>query len=265
MPPTESRNNESNKLVNTQLSSFEQNYKEYPDATYQSRKLLLIAGIVVVVVLLLISVTVLWNTYHFGVDDIDPAISEMNIWQPQLNVSFNQNLSLNGISISMSPNSLFKNPYTIYGKTLSIYFKVPLDQNTTYTVTINRIEDTKRQLISNIKYTFKPAYIKRSGVTDDEEEDALEGRNQSSPAYQDPILSHLPYDTVDFDLSPSFGLASNGMATLTLKAQLFIHAAQSGNESAATAQDKQEVQSYIQSIGLNPNKYTIQYTVVSPP
>lgn len=74
----------------------------------------------------------------------------------------------------------------------------------------------------------------------------------------DPIFKYIPHSTLDYSLT---GASNGGQALLT--AQLFLTAVDQSNPDVATAQYKQEVLDYINSVGLDPSKYTITYTTVS--
>lgn len=72
----------------------------------------------------------------------------------------------------------------------------------------------------------------------------------------DPMFDYLPHSTLDYTLTATVDSSNKTI----LNAQLFLTEADQADPSAALAQYKQEVVEYIQSVGLNPNSYTINYT-----
>lgn len=80
----------------------------------------------------------------------------------------------------------------------------------------------------------------------------------------EPLLNHLPYQTTDFILKPSFVSGQNNQPRLEIDATLLLSHADASNPTAAAATYKQEVISYLTSLGVNPANYTINYTVNSP-
>lgn len=219
--------------------------------------------VIVVLILVVVGVASLIHSSHLRIVSTDPNVNQMTTWTPFFKITFSKKVSAAGLSVSSSPKIIYNNKVDVSGNTVTVNLNVPLDSNQTYTIILNNISSTDGQRITNKIYRFKPASVSRNQLGEDEQE-ALLQRNQASKAYQDPILSHLPYRSVDFNLTSSFGAGANNLAVLRLQAQLLLHFAQLGDKPAAVAADKQEVLDYIKSLGLDPNKYTIQYTVVSP-
>lgn len=220
-------------------------------------------GVIVVLILVVVGVASLIQSSRLRIVSTDPNINQMTTWTPFFKITFSKKVSATGLSVSSSPKIIYNNKVDVSGNTVTVNLNVPLDSNQTYTIILNNISSTGGQRITNKIYRFKPASVSRNQLGEDEQEVLLQ-RNQASKAYQDPILSHLPYRSVDFNLTSSFGAGANNLAVLRLQAQLLLHLAQLGDKSAAVAEDEQEVLDYIKSIGLDPSKYTIQYTVVSP-
>lgn len=79
----------------------------------------------------------------------------------------------------------------------------------------------------------------------------------------DPILNSLPHSTLDYNLTVAQGTTGiKGDQKLILDADLLLSAAdvRSGRDAAIAAYT-QEVRDYITSLGLNPDSYTINYTI----
>jgi hypothetical protein len=220
--------------------------------------------VLLVIVVLLVSLVAVftYDRSHLRIVGNDPNIDNMTIWTPYLKINLNKPVSSASLSISASPDILYGRPIS-RGKTVIIYLSVPLDPSKTYTIMVRRIASASGQQVINKQYSFRPKVVSQGQIPDDQRE-ALILRNQQSPVYKDPLLTHLPFRSVDFSLTSSFGSTDNNQPVLTLKAQLVLHRAQLGNSDAAIAADKQQVRDYISSFGLNPDNYTLQYSVISP-
>lgn len=78
----------------------------------------------------------------------------------------------------------------------------------------------------------------------------------------DSILNNLPHSTLDYNLTVAQGTPGVENQKLALDAELLLSAAdvRSGRDAAIAAYT-QEVRDYITSLGLNPDSYTINYTI----
>ncbi len=214
------------------------------------------------VLVFLIIAYMVFEYFNFSYLGTTPGLSQTYNWTPVIEFRFNKNLITKGLSVSMSPNSLYGN-YKIKGNLIEVPLSVPLSNSTTYSITINSVYDTHGQELKNLVYTFKPRSISVSSLPDYQKYDLI-SRNEASPVYQDPILKHLPYDTIDFSLVATFPAGKNNIPSLVLVAKINIPAAYTGSlAQQMTIQYEQEVQSYIQSLGLNPSNYTIDYVITN--
>jgi hypothetical protein len=103
-------------------------------------------------------------------------------------------------------------------------------------------------------------------LTTAEQKVLINEQSQFPQQLKDPILSHLPYGTLDYNLTDSFQTV-NGQAQLVLKAQILLDAADVSSpqtEQSAITQYEQQVTQYITSLGLNPSNYDILYSIVQP-
>jgi len=218
---------------------------------------------IVVLILLSIFLTIVYKQTQFRIVSTDPAINQMTIWTPYFKLDLSKEISTNSVSVSTNPNIIYKNDIKTTGKTVTIYLSVPLDSSKTYTVSVNGITSANGQKIFNRQFSFKPRQVSRDSLPDEQKETLIQ-RNEQSSVYSDPLLKYLPYRSVDFALAGSFGATTNNQPQLSIQAQLLLHLAQSNDKDAAVATDKQEVIDYIKSLGLDPSKYNIQYSVISP-
>ena len=199
----------------------------------------------------------------FRITGTDPSLSSVYTWTPFVKLNFNRQLSSQNVYINSSPNVLYSPSYTLNGNTLYINLAVPLKQGVTYKINLVHINDKSGDELKNKTIKFVAGYLPKSQLPQDQQEELIR-RSQQSAAYKDPILQHIPYYSIDFNLLPSVSTGNNSQVKLSLTAQLFIPAADSGDPSNAIANDKQEVADFIQSLGLNPLAYDINYQVVGP-
>ncbi len=213
-------------------------------------------------VVFLIIAFMVFEYFNFSYLGTNPGPSQTYNWTAVIEFKFNKSLISKGLSVSMTPNSLYGN-YKVKGNLIEVPLSVPLSTQTTYSITVNSVYDNHGQELKNLVYTFKPKSISVSSLPDYQKYDLI-SRNEASPVYKDPILKHLPYDTIDFSLAATFPAGKNNIPSLVLVAKINVPAAYTGSlAQQVTNQYEQEVQSYISSLGLNPSSYTIDYVVNS--
>ncbi len=222
-----------------------------------SKKILLFFG-------LLVAFFVAYSIYdyfNFSYQSTDPSTSQVANWTPFLKIKFNQNLSSSDLSVKMSPNDFYGKGYSVSGDELILSLGVPMQTGTTYKISVDKIKDSHGQTISNLNFSFTPVAKNISQLPESQQE-ALVGRNESSPVYKDPILSHLPYQSLDFSLAATFPTGKNNLPSLVLIADIFVPMADTGSlQQEVINQYQQEVVNYIVSLGLNPKSYTIDYVI----
>lgn len=203
----------------------------------------------------------IYDYFNFSYQSTNPLTTQIATWSPFLKIQFNQNLSPNGLLVKMSPADFYGKGYSVSGDELILSLGVPMQAGTTYKISVAEIKDTHGQTIRNLNFSFTPISKNISQLPESQQE-ALVGRNESSPVYRDPILSHLPYQSLDFSLAASFPTGKNNLPSLVLIANIFVPMADTGLLQQETInQYQQEVVSYIASLGLNPKSYTIDYVI----
>jgi hypothetical protein len=90
--------------------------------------------------------------------------------------------------------------------------------------------------------------------------------NFSKTATADPILKHLPYGALDYDIQPVFKVINN-KRVLTLQITIFLTGAdykQSHQAIDSTVKTKEDsALDYIKTQGFDPSKYQIDFIVPS--
>jgi len=225
-------------------------------------KIKLVKTIFLVVGLILIAWLVygIYNYYNFSIVSTSPNLNTVATLSPYIKIDFNHTLSNKNIFISAPNNLLYSHKYYVNGKTLTIQLNEPLSTDKKYSITIDNLIDNHGQKIKNKVISFIPKKETLGQLSKNAQEELII-RNESSTIYKNPILSHLPYFSVDFSLSADFTNTSfTSKSKLALNAQLTIPAAYVGSSRQNYInQDKQQVISYISSLGLNPSNYIINY------
>lgn len=233
-----------------------------PRVTHRTRStLILLLAIVAIVGFVWIGL----QSAKFHITGTDPGTNKVALISPYIRVNFNKQLSSTNLSISADPKEEIKS-YSAKNTVLQINLNTPLHADTTYTITIRSISSTSGSTLTNQIIKFTPQDIDYQDLSKEQQQAIMQTQVQRPAAQSDPILSHLPHGTLDFNLEPTFTTDSNGKTTLVLEATILPSAADvrggEAVEQAAVDQYKQEVIDYIKSLKLDPASYTIDYKVV---
>lgn len=226
--------------------------------SFRKIKALLVLVVTIIVVVIVFNILTLSK---FHIVSTDPNLNQISNAAPSLAINFNKPVISSSVKIASYPNVIAG--YSVHNKTIDISF-TSLTINTKYNIIITKVIATNNEVVVNKDLAFVARYISPSNMPKDEEKQILQNQdNYSSPA-NNPIVAHLPHDTLSYSLSAQITKGSNGKSQLVLNAELLLSEADMSNENAAIAKDKQAIQSYIQSVGLNPQNYTIVYTISVP-
>lgn len=218
---------------------------------------------VFLLVIVLVVAGLVWNM-RFHITGTTPTASQFNFITPFVDVNFNK--ALNPKEISIESSSIIKAYAVVQPKSLRIYLHEPLAINQSFTIVISSVESLSNSKLDNKKITLVANKVNFNLLTPAEQKVLIEDQSQYPPQVKDPILSHLPYGTLDYNLSASYKTI-NGKAQLILSAQILLDAediSSAQTEQAAISTYEQQVSQYISSLGLNPSNYDIQYAIVQP-
>ncbi len=224
------------------------------------KRLRVVLGIIVVALVGWVIIYTL-GVHKFRVVSTNPATNQVSSATPFFDVTFNKPLLERGLKITSSPNIV--DSYAAKGRVIDISL-APMTINNTYIITIHSVLATDGETITNKSFRFVANYISPSNVSKKQQQAILNNQDNYSTPINDPIMAHLPYQTLNFSLSAQVTPGSNGKSGLVLQAQLLLSEADMSDQVAGVAQDKQMVVNYIQSLGLNPTKYNIEYSVSTP-
>lgn len=231
-----------------------------PKTTLQISKPKIILGLCLIIVLV-----VLWYVFiiaPFHIVRTNPSSHNVASLTPFFNVEFNKPLSVNGLAVSSSPNVI--QSYAVEQKTLVINLIGLMKIGTTYTIDIHSVEATGGHKLTNKIFRFMPQDIAYANLPKDQQT-AIQnspGQNDRDTLNNDPILVHLPYGTLNYNLTPVYATV-NGHATLEINAQLLLSYADLSSpqsKQAAITLYESEINQYISSFGLNPSNYIINYS-----
>ena len=205
----------------------------------------------------------LYKVEQFNVAGTNPTLNNISSITPFLKVNFNETVATKSISISGS-GGIVKS-YNAKGDTVTVLLQ-NMQKGTSYTITIHSTKSTWGGTVQNKILTLKTNNVAYAyELPKDQQKFLLNKQQAARPAdISDPILAHLPYTTVDYNLSALITTNTNNQPQLVIQAQLTIFPGNlvNGSEADTIASHKQEVVSYIKSLKLNPANYNIQYQVV---
>lgn len=192
----------------------------------------------------------------FHVVRTNPSVNRVANVTPFFDIYFNKPIIKSSVSLTSSPHII--SGYSVKGDVLDVSLSA-LTINKLYSLTLKSVVATNHQRMRNVVFHFTAKYINPGSLPKSEQQAIFKGQeNYSSPA-NNPIVPHLPHQTLNYSLSAEINKGLNGKPTLTLQAELLLSQADLSNEPAAIAKDKQMVFDYIRSLGLNPGNYTINY------
>lgn len=215
--------------------------------------------IVVVAVIAAIVIGILYVlSLPFHLVNTTPSTASIATYTPTLDLNFNRELDNAKTATPVADQNIIRSS-SVSGKTLTINL-TSLAENKTYTITIAVVQAKDGSQIRNISLKFKPKYVPADKLPKSQQQTLLNNQDKNGPQ-PDPIYGLVPYSTLDFTLQAFPTADGKG---IEVDANLLPSAADLSNEDQAIAQYKQEVVDYIKSKGLDPSKYTINYTVTQP-
>lgn len=219
-------------------------------------------GLVIGVVLVAILGYGVYLNSVFRITGTNPNTSNVATSAPFLKINFNKPLNDTGLSVSGSGGIV--RSYSASGKTVTVLLNGPLVLSRRYDVHLNSVISTGGKLITDKTISFVPKAVDYNKLPQDQQQTLLNEQDTHQGANTDPIVSHLPYGTLDFKLNDLVTTDASNKSVLVLQATILVSHADMSNEAAAVAQYKQEVLDYITSLGLKPSNYTINYTINEP-
>lgn len=216
--------------------------------------------IVIVLIVALLGYTVV-SSLGFKIKSVSPRAKNITTLTPYIEVNFTQKLGANSESHFTAESGVITKT-TIEGSKAKLFLGTLVEKKT-YHIKITGLASAGGKMLGDKDIVFTPKYVSFDSLSNSDQQKVLDNQNTQKGAALDPILTSLPYGGVNFQLDADLGEQKAG-DTVTLKAQLLLSKADLSDEPAAIATYKEDVNSYIKSLGLDPTKYKIDYEVVEP-
>ncbi len=209
--------------------------------------------------LALVAWVIIYSVFIFHITATSPSLGAVSDISPYIKVTFNKPLDASSVRLSSDAVSVSS---SVSGNVLTINFLNNMVAGQAYTVSIDSIASTSKDVMTGYKLQFTPSNDP-SLITPDQGAAILnQQENNKSPVLSDPIFQYVPYSTLDYSLNGVIN--SDNSITITIKIQLSAADVSSGQD-AAVAQYKQEAMNYLNSLkGINLSNYKIETTVTSP-
>ncbi len=206
-----------------------------------------------------------YASLRFHVTGTTPQTKGLSIYTPTFTIHTNKVLDAKGTSTPVANENIISSS-TVKGRDIEIKIIFPLSEKKTYTITVNSIRAADGSQLINKVFTLQPKDVPYDKLSPKEQKNLIDGQDRPTAIQSDPLLSHLPYSSLNFNLTGVIRADASGKAVVEVDAELLPSAAdvKSGNESQVIEQYKQEVLAYIRSVGLDPANYPIVYVVTEP-
>jgi len=182
---------------------------------------------------------------------------------PYIDVTFSKKIT-GQPNITLSPNVL--KSYEIKDKSIRLKLK-QMSANTSYTITLNNIHASNGKIL-NKRLSFKAKNIAFEKLPKDVQQAIIASQdpNDAKLLTNDPLVSHLPYGNIGYNISYVITTKQSKQA-LVITISVILAGADYKQSSAALQATidsrEQAALNYIRSLGLDPSKYDIQYSVPS--
>lgn len=207
-----------------------------------------------------------WLVYRelftFYLKETSPDTSSVSYASPYIKLNFNKQLKTDGYTLGLSRGG--QEVYTeheVEGKTLKVYLPTKMGLNEQFSLMIDNLSATNGKTFST-RIDFATQDIPYDQLDKDQQDEILRLQDAlGEDDVHDPILRHLPYGTLTYNLSPYI---ESGAGTdipgdrLIIKAEIMLSGAEAGS-AEAVERIKGEITDWIRSLGLDPANYDIQY------
>ena len=199
------------------------------------------------------------QSMKFIMESTSPSLNNVGADSPFIRINFSKQLSKKGLLVKPKEGNFIYST-SVAAQTLTVNFN-QLQPNRSYTINIASIGSTGGKELHNINLTFTAKNLPFNKLTTDQQKAIVGAQDKYPDALKDPILAHLPYDNLYFELNATF---QGNPQQLILEAQILLAPGVTGAAATAdVAQYEAQVVAYIKSLGLNPANYTIQYQIVN--
>ncbi len=139
-----------------------------------------------------------------------------------------------------------------------------LEKDTAYSFVVKNVVSLDQEIIDEVRVSFTAGYIQFERLSGTQKE--LEAYVADRGRFDNPILNILPHQGDRFFIKYTFGTDDMGESILFLDVDLYVTREDLGRDkNEIIAQYGKRVTDYISGAGINPDDYTIRYTVIEPP
>lgn len=221
------------------------------------RQVSVIAGILIVILLGFLAYREFFTFYLKGTF---PGTNRISYNSPFIELRFNKTPH-NDYKISFSEDENYISSSEIDGKNIILYVtNLEIDQS--YTINLESVTETGGKSISGKSLSFTVQNIPFDQLSEREQEVALRLQNEKDNVLNDPIMSLVPYSTLEFNLG---AVLVDEEERPTLRAELLLTGADVRiDRQDAIERYKKAVTTYLTDNDIDPKQYTIEYVIIEP-
>lgn len=199
----------------------------------------------------------------FHVTAVEPSGSKVSIYQPRFTITFNKDLSSDGLSVKID-NLQYET--SIKDNVLTIDVYTYMEADTPYTFTIESVHSKSGDILRNYKINFT-ASNDNSLISEEANKIILDRQDNKAGLLSDPIYSHIPHSTLDYTINARGGTDSSdddNKTTIIITINLSAADVKSGRDAAVELY-KQDAMEYLQSLSdIDLSSYIIEVNVIEP-
>ena len=194
---------------------------------------------------------------RFHIVSTSPSLSNVAQVSPYIYVNFNKSLDVAACNASSKDQII--TGYAIKGKQLQVSLNERLDMSKVYKIKIvAKALASDQNVVKEISFTARDIPVE--DLPKQQQDLILLRQRDYLKSQSDPIIRSLPHGTLDYNLTSEY-VRNGSKSDLILHASLLLTGADlKGDSTSIVNQYKQEVVDYIKSLGLDPTKYTIDYS-----
>lgn len=197
----------------------------------------------------------------FRVLKTNPKLGEVTVFTRFIEVEFSEPLVKD--SLKIPDQDSVKSVSVVNEQKVKIFLK-STDKGKKQTITIEAAtSSTTGEKISNKKLSFSAKDSTWDKTPREQQLAALDVQDQKTPIMRDPVMSHMPHNTLTYKLT-----AVVEGEKIKLHAELTPSFADTQDDNsvnpASIERYKKQVLEYLKSIDIDPVKYELYYTVINP-
>lgn len=191
----------------------------------------------------------IYNSLTFRITGTNPSTSSVATITPFFNINFNKKLDSKKITLSSSPDII--SSYSVKGNSLDILLTTPMSSSQVYTINLGQIYSAGGKKILGKSFRFQPTYMTESQLPKDQQQAILSSQQEYNNVIKNNgLLKFLPFVGGGLSFKVDYRITyevNQPYITITI--------------TSPSTTGRQEALAWIRSLGYNPSKYNIQYTL----